>query len=147
MRDHKVLTYVEYRAVSGVFQNIDLPHPLSTQGVCPPPAPKAVGGGGTHSPGGEGVGGSIFRKTTPDIGLAYYSIIAVRERLCLLGCSQARCRPPPPVCLSGYSRTQRLRYYSRHEELCSSPVQLMRKSHATAPVMVLQCEIFFSHIF
>jgi hypothetical protein len=25
---HKVLTYVEYRAVSGVFQNID-PHPLS----------------------------------------------------------------------------------------------------------------------
>jgi hypothetical protein len=27
---HKVLTYVEYRAVSGIFQNID-PHPLSTR--------------------------------------------------------------------------------------------------------------------
>ncbi len=26
---HKVLTYEEYRSVSGVFQNID-PHPLST---------------------------------------------------------------------------------------------------------------------
>jgi hypothetical protein len=50
---HKALTYVEYRAVSGVFQNIDPP----TQRVCPPPAPKAGVGGGTHSPGGEG---SIF---------------------------------------------------------------------------------------
>jgi hypothetical protein len=29
-------------------------HPLTTQRVCPPPAPMA---GGTHSPGGEGVGG------------------------------------------------------------------------------------------
>jgi hypothetical protein len=36
---HKVLTYIEYRAVSGVFRNID-PHPLSTQRVCPPPTPK-----------------------------------------------------------------------------------------------------------
>ncbi len=27
---HKVLTHVEYRAVSGVFQNID-PHPLSPE--------------------------------------------------------------------------------------------------------------------
>jgi hypothetical protein len=42
---HKVLTYEEYRAVTGVFQNID-PHPLSTQRVCPPPAPKA---GGVHT--------------------------------------------------------------------------------------------------
>jgi hypothetical protein len=38
---HKVLTYVEYRAVSDVFQNIDPPPPLSTQRVCPPSAPKA----------------------------------------------------------------------------------------------------------
>ncbi len=37
------------------------PPPLSTQRVCPPPAPKA---GGTNSPGGEGVG------KTPDNGLA-----------------------------------------------------------------------------
>jgi hypothetical protein len=33
--------------------------------------------GGTHSPGGEGGGGSIFWKT-PDIGLASYSIISLR---------------------------------------------------------------------
>jgi hypothetical protein len=39
---HKVLTYIEYRAVFGVFQTID-PPPLSTQRVCPPPAPKAGG--------------------------------------------------------------------------------------------------------
>jgi hypothetical protein len=39
-------TYVEYRAVYRVFQNIDPsppPHHLSTQRVCPPPAPKAGG--------------------------------------------------------------------------------------------------------
>jgi hypothetical protein len=35
------------------------PHPLSTQRMCPPPAPKAVG---TRSPGGEGVGGWYFGK-------------------------------------------------------------------------------------
>jgi hypothetical protein len=44
---HKVLTYIEYRAVSGVFRTID-PHPLSTQRVCLPHAPK-VGGGGVHT--------------------------------------------------------------------------------------------------
>jgi hypothetical protein len=45
--------------------------PLGSWGTC---------GGGvhtTHSPGGEGGGGSIFWKT-PDIGLASYSIIPQR---------------------------------------------------------------------
>ncbi len=61
--EHKVLTYKENRAVSGVFQTID-PPPPSTQQVCPPLAPKA---GGTHSPGGEGVGGQYFgRRQTLD---------------------------------------------------------------------------------
>jgi hypothetical protein len=57
-RRHKALTYVEYRAVSGVFQNIT-PHP---------PTCRAV----------RGVG-SIFWKT-PDIGLASFStrIISLR---------------------------------------------------------------------
>ncbi len=40
-----------------------------TRRVCPPSATKA---GGTHSPGGEGGGGSIFWKTQ-DIWLASYS--------------------------------------------------------------------------
>ncbi len=53
---HKVLTYVEYRAVSGVFQNID-PTPLSAQ------RPASV---------------SSPRNKTPDIGLASYSIISLR---------------------------------------------------------------------
>jgi hypothetical protein len=39
------------------LQNIDPPNPLSTQRVFLPPAPQAGGGGVTHSPGGEGVGG------------------------------------------------------------------------------------------
>jgi hypothetical protein len=81
--DHKVLTYIEYRAVFGVFRTIDpsIPPPQPPQ---PPLHPASVSsrrtkGGGytTHSPGGEGVGGSIFRKT-PDIGLASYSIISLR---------------------------------------------------------------------
>ncbi len=50
------------------------PIPLSARRVCFPPAPKAGGGGGTHSPGGEGDGGSIFWKTK-EIGLPSYSKI------------------------------------------------------------------------
>jgi hypothetical protein len=57
------------------------PTALSTQRVCPPPAPKA---GGTHSPGG---GGSIFWKT-PDIRLASYSIISLRFTP-MLACHEA----------------------------------------------------------
>ncbi len=60
--DHKVPSYIEYRAVSGVFRTIDPQPPLH---------PRTKGGGG---------GGSIFRKT-PDIGLASYSIIPLRSRL------------------------------------------------------------------
>jgi hypothetical protein len=63
---HKVLTHKEYRAVSGVFRTIDPPPtPLSTQRVCPPPAPPKTGD--THSPGGEGVGRQYFgRRQTLD---------------------------------------------------------------------------------
>ncbi len=45
---HKVLTYVEYREVAGVFENINPTPPLSTQRVFPPPAPKAVRGWGVN---------------------------------------------------------------------------------------------------
>jgi hypothetical protein len=38
---HKVLTYVEYRAVSGVFQNIDLP-PSSPPSECVFPRTKGL---------------------------------------------------------------------------------------------------------
>ncbi len=79
-------TYIEYRAVSGVFRTID-PHPLSTQRVCPPPAPEAGGVGYTHA-GRWGGGGSIFRKM-PDIGLASYSIIPLRfwlSKFCNFSC-------------------------------------------------------------
>jgi hypothetical protein len=80
---HKVLTYIEYRAVSGVFRTID-PHPLSTQRVCPPPAPKAVG---VHTRRAMRVAGSIFRKTA-DIGLASYSIIPLRSLIFQRGLSR-----------------------------------------------------------
>jgi hypothetical protein len=51
--NHKVLTYIEYRAVSGVFRTT--PSPTS---VCVlPPLQRQGGGGGTQSPGSEGVGG------------------------------------------------------------------------------------------
>jgi hypothetical protein len=42
---HKVLTYIEYRAVSGVFQTIDHPPPLHLASVTYP-CTKGGGGGG-----------------------------------------------------------------------------------------------------
>ncbi len=72
---HKVLTCEEYRAVSGVFQNID-PHPLSTQRVCPPAAQKA---GGTHSPGIEGVGVNILEDARHWIGLLQYYLSTIKS--------------------------------------------------------------------
>jgi hypothetical protein len=66
-QEHKELAYI-CRVQSSVwrlpnYRTID-PAPLSTQRVCPPPAPKA---GGTHSPGGEGVGSQYFgRRQTLD---------------------------------------------------------------------------------
>ncbi len=53
---HKVLTYIEYRAVSGVFRTIDPPPPLHPASG----SSLRTKGGGTHSPGGEGVGGQYF---------------------------------------------------------------------------------------
>jgi hypothetical protein len=92
---HKVLTYLEYRAMSGVFQNID-PHPPSTHRVCPPPHQRR---GGTHSPGGEGVGGQIWK--TPDIGLASYSIIPLRSNAFNLEYRYLRYTALLPVVSSG----------------------------------------------
>jgi hypothetical protein len=43
---HKVLTYVEYRAVSRVFQKID-PPPPSPPSECVLPPPRTKGGGYT----------------------------------------------------------------------------------------------------
>jgi hypothetical protein len=60
----KLLTYVEYRAVSGVFQNIDFPPPLH---------PASVFRSVTHSPGGEGVGGQFLEDARHWIGLLQYN--------------------------------------------------------------------------
>ncbi len=43
---HKVLTYIEYRAVSGVFRTIDPPTPLNPASVS---SPRTEGGGGVHT--------------------------------------------------------------------------------------------------
>ncbi len=59
--------------MSLVFLNID----PSPPGECVLPPNK---GGGTHSPGGEGGGGSIFWKTR-DIGLPSYSTSNNRGQL------------------------------------------------------------------
>ncbi len=69
---HKVLTNVEYRAVSGVFQNIDPPPPTPSprsECVLPPQQRR----GGTHSPGGEGVGVNILEDARHWIGLLQYN--------------------------------------------------------------------------
>ena len=56
-----VLTYIEYRAVSSVFQTINPPPPLHPANVS---SPCTKGGGG---------------RKTPDIGLASCSIIPLRN--------------------------------------------------------------------
>ncbi len=73
---HEVLTYIEYRAVSGVFPTIfDPPPPLHPASAS---SPRTKGAGYTLAVRWGG-GGSIFRKT-PDIGLASYSIIPLRRK-------------------------------------------------------------------
>jgi hypothetical protein len=65
---HKVLTYVEYRAVPGVVQNID-PPPPSPPSECVPSSPRSKAEG-TQTLAGRrrGWGGLIFWKT-PAIGI------------------------------------------------------------------------------
>ncbi len=55
---HKVLTYIKYRTVSGVFRELLTPHPLFTLRVCPPPRTKG-GGGGYALAGRWGGGGGV----------------------------------------------------------------------------------------
>ncbi len=73
-RKHKVFTYIEYRAVSGVYRTIDPPTPLHPAIVS---SPRTKGGGLQTRRTVRGWG-SIFRKT-PDIGLASYGIIPLRS--------------------------------------------------------------------
>jgi hypothetical protein len=65
---HKVLTYVEYRTVSGVFQNIDSPPPLRPASVS---SPRTKGrGGGIHTRQGvRGWGVNILGDARHWIGL------------------------------------------------------------------------------
>ncbi len=66
---HKVLTYVEYRAVSSVFRNID-PPPLPLASVSPP----TKGGGYTDTLAGvRGWGVNILEDARHWIGLLKYN--------------------------------------------------------------------------
>ncbi len=81
LRERKELTYIENRAVSGIFRTIDPPPPSPPSECVLPPHQRR----GIHTLAGLwGGGGSIFRKT-PDIGLASYSItiIPLRPRACI----------------------------------------------------------------
>jgi hypothetical protein len=72
---HKVITYVEYRAVSGIFHNIDPPPPPTPLRECVLPLHQSRIGVHTRRE-VRGWGVNIWK--TPDIGLAYYSIIFLR---------------------------------------------------------------------
>jgi hypothetical protein len=88
---HKVLTYIKYRAVSGVFRTIDPPLPLHPASVSSP----RTKGRGVHTRRAVRGGGSIFRKT-PDIGLVSYSIIPLR---CSATMSEFAVRTPETIVL------------------------------------------------
>ncbi len=95
----KVLTYIEYRAVSCVFRTINSPPPLHPSSVS---SPRTKGGGFTLA-GRWGGGGSIFRKT-PDIGLASYSIIPLRHRRnSIRGLKVKYCCLPAPAGCAAWS--------------------------------------------
>jgi hypothetical protein len=64
---HKVLTYIEYRAVFGVFGTIEPPPPLPLTSVS---YPRTKGGGGG---GGEGWGVNISEDARHWIGLLQYN--------------------------------------------------------------------------
>ncbi len=72
--------------MSGVFRTIDLPLPLPLASVSSPPHQRR--GYKLAGRWGGGEGGSIVQKT-PDIGLAFYSIIPLRSQ-CMLFCILAR---------------------------------------------------------
>ncbi len=71
--DHKVLKYVEYRAVSGVFQNIDPPTSPPSECVLHPHQRL----GDIHSPGGEGGGVNILEDARHRIDLLLYNLSTV----------------------------------------------------------------------
>ncbi len=69
----KVITYIEYKTVSGVFRTIDPPpHPLSTERVCPPPHQRP---GGKHSPAVSTV------KTRWSWTLCYSGVVQIARNL------------------------------------------------------------------
>ena len=71
--NHKVLTNVEYRAVPGVFQNIDPPPPSPPSECVLPPHQRR----GVHTRRAvRGVGGQYFGRRER-YGLASYSIISL----------------------------------------------------------------------
>ncbi len=76
-RNHKVLTYVEYRAVSGVFPNID-PHPPLHPASLSSPRTK---GGVVHTrravEGGGGWGVNILGDARHWNGLLQYNLSTV----------------------------------------------------------------------
>ncbi len=72
IRQHKVVTYVEYRAVSGVFHNIDPPPSLHPASVT---SPRTIRLGGTHS---------ILEDARHWIGLLQYNPSAVYSHLLIL---------------------------------------------------------------
>ncbi len=81
---HKVLTYIEYRAVSGVFQTIDPPTPSSPPSECVLPPHQSRRG--PHSPGGQGVGVQHFgRRQTLDWPLTVKSLYATHTLAQLAG--------------------------------------------------------------
>jgi hypothetical protein len=70
---HKVLTYVDYRAVSGVFQNIDPPPTPSPPSECVLP-PHQRRGGGVHTRRAVGGGQYFGRRQTLDWSLIQYNL-------------------------------------------------------------------------
>ncbi len=80
---YKVLTYVDYRAVSGVFRLLTPTPSPPSECVFPPHQRRR----GSHSPGDEGVGGQQYfgRRQTLDLPLTVYGFSPVYKSLPAFG--------------------------------------------------------------
>jgi hypothetical protein len=109
--------------MSGVFQNIDLPPPLSPPGECVVHCvPRLWCGGRTHSQGGEGAGGSIFWKT-PGTDL-YSTYVSTLWHQCI---SSQQCRRQLAECSVAYVTRSRVK--SENERPDKSAAELGTDFH------------------
>ncbi len=104
---HKSHIYLEYHNVCPLVGIGTPPHPLPQASVSLPQEPK--GGGGTHSPAGEEVGESKFRRPEKSLALRLLYRLHKSKRTNLVVDLNNNCfRTERPIGYQGYIKLQQL---------------------------------------